>query len=200
MIFKRHFILLFFVAMVLNGYTQITAGKITYERKTNLYKKFKNWTLVLASFNYGIEGLQKLLDDQKAKGYYDLLLNEETTRYMFRLLAIKEIISHPKNYGFVIRKQDLYPPIRTYKITIDSAVTDFTAFAKKYDLSYKMLKYFNPWLRQNYLTNKDKKKYEITIPKSGYNESYFEDMSGYEKMKSGDDSVKYYNQKELLEK
>ena len=73
-------------------------------------------------------------------------------------------------------------------------------FAKKYDLSYKMLKYFNPWLRQSYLTNPDKKKYELTIPKAGYNETYFEDMSGYEKMKNGDDSVKYYNTKELLEK
>lgn len=162
------------------------------------YAKFHSWTLVLASFNYGIEGLQKILDEQKAKGYYDLLLNEETTRYMFRLLAIKEIISHPKNYGYILRKKDLYPPIRTYKVTVDTAVTDFTAFAARYEMSYKMLKYFNPWLRKNYLTNAEHKSYDITIPKAGYNEAYFDDLSGYEKSMSKEDSLKYLTGKDTL--
>jgi hypothetical protein len=152
-----------------------TEGSCKYLKEA--YNTFHNWTLALASFNYGISGLQKLLEEQKARGYYDLLLNEETTRYIFRLLAIKEIINHPKNYGFEIRKKDLYPPIRTYTVAVDSSITDMVAFARKFNLSYKMLKYFNPWLRKDHLTNPGHKKYEIAIPKAGYNESYFVDMN-----------------------
>ena len=162
------------------------------------FEKFHNWTLVLASFNYGIDGLQKLIDKQKAKGYYDLLLNEETTRYIFRLLALKELISHPKNYGYMVKKNDLYPPIHTYKITVDSTITDLVGFAGRYKLSYKMLKYFNPWLRKDELLNPEKKKYEIILPKANYNESYFDDLSEYEKKMSGDDSLKYFTGKDSL--
>ncbi|HEY6162411.1 MAG TPA: lytic transglycosylase domain-containing protein [Bacteroidia bacterium] len=156
------------------------------------YERFHDWTLVLASFNYGIEGLQKVMDEQKEKKYYDLLLNEETTRYIFRLLALKELVSNPKNYGYLVRKKDLYPPIRTYKVSVDSAISDMVGFAKHFNLSYKMLKYFNPWLRKDHLTNASGKKYEITIPRQGYNENYFDDLSDYEKKMSGDDSLTYF--------
>ena len=164
------------------------------------YGRFHNWTLVLASFNYGIDGLQKLLDQQKANGYYDLLLNEETTRYIFRLLALKELISHPKNYGYQVRKKDLYPPIRTYKVPVDSAITNLVSFAAKYKLSYKMLKYFNPWLRKDRLTNTDHIKYLVTIPMANYNESYFDDLSGYEKKMSGDDSLRFFTETDTVKK
>jgi membrane-bound lytic murein transglycosylase D len=172
-----------------------TEGSCKYFKEA--YGKFHNWTLVLASFNYGINGLQKLLDEQKAKGYYDLLLNEETTRYIFRLLTIKELINHPKNYGFEIRKKDLYPPLRTYTITVDSSVTDFVRFAQKFNLSYKMLKYFNPWLRKDHLTNPEKKRYELIIPKAGYNEGYFVDINDISRE---GDSTKYFLEKDTLKK
>ena len=131
------------------------------------YKEFNSWTLVAASYNMGIAGIQRQLDKQKVTSYYDLLLNEETARYAYRIIAIKEILSHPKNYGYVLRKKDLYPPIPTDKITIDSSITDLAEFALSQGINYRILKYFNPWLRKNRLTNKDKKNYDINIPKKG---------------------------------
>lgn len=141
------------------------------------YKTFGNWTLAAASYNVGIDGLQKQIDKQKTNSYYDLSLNEETGRYIFRILAVKEVISNPKKYGFQLRKKDLYPVIPTQKIQVDSSITDLAAFAQANNLSYKILKYFNPWLRKNNLTNKDKKTYFLDIPKPGYNEEYISRLS-----------------------
>lgn len=138
----------------------------------NAYKTFGNWTLAAASYNIGIEGLKNQLEKQRASSYYDLSLNEETARYIYRILAVKEVISNPKKYGYQLRKKDLYPFIPTKKIKIDSSITDLADFAVKNNVSYKILKYFNPWLRTNSLTNKDKKTYYINLPKPGYNEEY----------------------------
>lgn len=126
--------------------------------------KFGSWTLAAASYNMGMRGLQNQLSRQSAANYYDLHLNHETSRYVFRMLALKAIMEDPKMYGFHFRPKDLYPPLKTKTITIDSAVADFAAFANIFDLSYKTLKYHNPWLRQSYLTNKTRKTYEISIP------------------------------------
>ncbi len=133
------------------------------------YKQFNNWTLVAASYNLGITGVQAQLDKQKANKFYDLMLTEETARYVFRLLAVKEIISRPKVYGFLLRKKDLYPVISTRKIYVDSTIHNLTNFALAQGINYKMLKIFNPWLRANALTNVDKKKYMIEIPKGSVN-------------------------------
>lgn len=137
------------------------------------YSIYKSWTLVAASFNLGTNGLTRHLDRQKISNYYDLLLNEETARYVYRILSYKTIMSNPKKYGFYLTKRDLYPPIPTYTVKVDSAITDLNAFAASKNINYKMLKVFNPWLRQNYLTNKNKKTYYIKIPKDNYrNKSY----------------------------
>lgn len=136
------------------------------------YNVFGNWTLASASYNVGIEGLKRQIEKQKAASYYELSLNEETARYVFRILAVKEIIRNPQNYGYQLRKKDLYPPIETQKIKIDSSITDFSDFAAKNNVSYKVFKYCNPWLRKNSLTNKDRKTYYIELPKPGYNEEY----------------------------
>ena len=133
------------------------------------YKVFNNWTLVAASYNRGMNGIQAALDKQKVNNYYDLLLTEETARYIFRILAIKEIISRPKVYGFILRKKDLYPPLSTKKISIDSSITDLATFAINQKINYKILKTFNPWLRANTLTNPEKKKFIIEIPKGSIN-------------------------------
>jgi len=146
------------------------------------YKTFGNWTLAAAAYNVGIEGLKNQIEKQKANSYYDLSLNEETARYIFRILAVKEVISNPKQYGYQLRKKDLYPAIPTQKILIDSSITDIAAFAQTNNLSYKILKYFNPWLRKNYLTNKDKKTYSIDIPNPGYNEEYITRLSSSDSM------------------
>ncbi|MCK5822583.1 MAG: transglycosylase SLT domain-containing protein [Bacteroidales bacterium] len=132
------------------------------------YKKYNNWTLAAASYNFGRKNLNKQITRQKSDNYFNLLLGEETGRYVFRIIAIKMILSNPQNYGFNINKKDLYPIIPTYKVTIDSSVTNFAQFAKDFSINYKILKIFNPWLRENYLSNKNKKTYEIVIPKKGY--------------------------------
>jgi membrane-bound lytic murein transglycosylase D len=131
------------------------------------YKMFNNWTLVAASYNLGMGGIKGQLDKQRVSNYYDLLLTEETARYVYRILAMKEIISRPKVYGYMLRKKDLYPVIATKKITVDSTIHNLADFAISQNINYRILKLFNPWLRANALTNPDKKKYSIEIPKNG---------------------------------
>jgi hypothetical protein len=87
---------------------------------------------------------------------------------VFRIIALKEILSHPDKYGFNFREKDLYKTIPTYKVEVDTAVTDFSQFAKKFDINYKILKLHNPWLRENVLNNKSRKQYYIDIPEKGY--------------------------------
>ena len=130
-------------------------------------KKFGSWTLAAAAYNMGRSGLLKQMNRQKSYTYYDLLLNNETSRYVFRILAVKEIIENPKKYGFQFRTEDLYENIPTYEVMVDTSISSWADFSKEYDINYKILKLHNPWLRESYLTNKLKKKYYIEIPQKG---------------------------------
>lgn len=127
-----------------------------------------SWTLAAAAYNAGNAGVSRRLKEQNVTNYYDLLLGEETGRYLFRIVALKEILSHPDTYGFNFREKDLYNNIPTYKVEVDTAVTDFTQFADKFDITYKILKLHNPWLREPHLNNNSRKPYLIEIPKEGY--------------------------------
>lgn len=131
-------------------------------------EKFGSWTLAAASYNGGMNGISKKMEEQQVDNYYDLLLTEETSRYVFRILALKEIMSKSDKYGFSIPKEALYYTIPTKKIVIDSSITDLAKFAKTQGVNYKILKIHNPWLRDKKLTNNSRKKYEIEIPTSGY--------------------------------
>lgn len=130
--------------------------------------KLGSWTLAAAAYNAGNAGIAKRLKEQGVTGYYDLLLGEETGRYLFRIVALKEILSNPTIYGFNFRDKDLYNNIPTYKIEIDTAVTDFAKFAQNFGINYKILKLHNPWLREPHLNNKSRKPYLIDIPEKGY--------------------------------
>jgi membrane-bound lytic murein transglycosylase D len=131
------------------------------------YDKFGNWTMVAASYNSGRAGLDIQREIQGQNNYYDLLLNDETARYVFRVVAYKLIISDPAAYGFKIRKEDLYPEIKFYEVKVDTAVSDFSRFADKFNTNYKLLKYLNPWLRKPYLTARPNKSYTLKIPAEG---------------------------------
>jgi hypothetical protein len=131
------------------------------------YAKYGNWTLAAASYNGGRNGIDDQLEIQKENNYYDLLLNEETARYIFRVVAYKLVISDPKAYGFEIGGNEFYPELRYAEVKVDTAVTDFSRFAKNFGTNYKMLKFLNPWLRKPYLTNKAGKTYWIKIPEAG---------------------------------
>ncbi len=127
-------------------------------------KKLGSWTLAAAAYNMGENGVEKALEKQKVENYYDLLLNTETARYMFRILAIKEIYSQPAEFGFALDSSDYYPVISTKTIKVDYAITDLAQFAKDNGTTYKELKLLNPWLRKTYLKNTAKKEYEIKLP------------------------------------
>ena len=131
-------------------------------------EKFGSWTLAAASYNGGMNGISKKMEEQEVTNYYDLLLTEETSRYVFRILALKEIMKNSDKYGFRIPNEALYYAIPTKKIVIDTTITDLAKFAKIQGVNYKILKIHNPWLRDKKLINPSKKKYEIEIPTEGY--------------------------------
>jgi len=130
------------------------------------YEKYGSWTLAAASYNMGMNGLDRQIERQKVSNYYDMLLNEETARYVYRILAVKEVLSKPAQYGFHFRPKDLYPTYQTKSVSVDSSVADFAAFAQEKEINYKILKILNPWLRESYLTNPTGKTYEIKLPAS----------------------------------
>ena len=131
-------------------------------------ERFGSWTLAAASYNAGMAGISRRLTKQNAATYYDLLLGEETGRYIFRIVAIKEILNNPAKYGFNFRHKDLYNSVPTYKVSVDTAVTDFVKFSEKFGINYKILKLHNPWLREAHLNNKSRKQYFLEIPEEGH--------------------------------
>jgi membrane-bound lytic murein transglycosylase D len=131
------------------------------------YDQYKNWTLVAASFNRGPEGVRKAMENQKVSDFYDLYFLDETARYIFRILALKEIYNHPARYGYYLREQDFHPPIPMYTLKIDTAIADLPAFALKMKINYRILRELNPWIRRYSLPNKSKKTYLFNLPKEG---------------------------------
>ncbi len=131
------------------------------------YKKYNNWTLAAAAYDMGTGALDKQLQKQGVNSYYELDLNDETAMYIYRLLAFKEIISRPEAYGYKLRKKDLFAPIPTYSVKVDSTITDITAFAISQSSTVMDLKAMNPWLLKNSLNNPNHKTYLILFPKKG---------------------------------
>ena len=144
------------------------ATEVACEYLKNSKEKLGSWTLAAAAYNAGMTGISRRLGEQEVGTYYDLLLGEETGRYLFRIVAVKEILSNPLRYGFNFRDKDLYSLVPTYKVEVDTAVTDFAKFAKDFGINYKILKLHNPWLREPHLNNKSRKQYFIEIPKPGH--------------------------------
>ena len=129
------------------------------------HKSLGSWSLAAAAYNMGKAGLQKRIREQGAKSYFDLNLNAETSRYLLRIMALKEIMQAPQKYGYYLEDQDYYPAQPAYKIVEESgSISDLSAYAQKHKISYRMLKVYNPWLRKTSLTNKYKKTYRIKIP------------------------------------
>jgi len=138
----------------------VAACKYLLDAKENL----GNWTLTAASYNAGKAGISKRMEAQHVTSYYDLLLVDETERYLPRIVAVKEILNNPVKYGFIFDQEDLYTIQKTKTLQVDTVISDLAVFAKNQDINYKLLKLHNPWLRENKLNNKSKKMYEIKIP------------------------------------
>jgi membrane-bound lytic murein transglycosylase D len=129
-------------------------------------KRFGNWLLAAAAYNMGGTRLSKEIKAQKGKSYFDLNLNQETSRYVFRLVALKEIMTNPQDFGFYIEEADLYKPIDNYyEVEVKEPVNNWGTFAQKYNISYRMLKVYNPWLVKTNLANKNRNSYVVKIPK-----------------------------------
>lgn len=127
-------------------------------------ERFGNWTMAAAAYNAGNAGMARKINDQQVKGYYDLLLGEETKRYLPRIIAVKEILSNPEKYGFIFDNDDLYYFKPTRFVEVDTAITNIAQFSKDLGINYKILKEYNPWLRENKLNNGSRKLYQIQIP------------------------------------
>ena len=131
------------------------------------YEKYGNWTLTAASYNGGRGRIDEQIKVQKQNNYYDLLLTEETARFVFRAAAYKLVMSNPAAYGFNIPEEDIYPELKYYEVKVDTAIKDLADFAESYGTNYKMLKFLNPWLRQSNFTPQPRKSYMIKIPEEG---------------------------------
>ncbi len=145
----------------------------------NSFAKYGNWTMVAASYNAGISGVSRQATIQDSNSYYDLLLSEETSRYLFRILALKLVIGEPLKYGFKVNEDEKYPIIPVKEIKVDGSIKSFTEFARSNNINYKLLKQFNPWLKQTYLKNPRNKTYTFKIPEVGKYRSFtFTDQTG----------------------
>lgn len=143
-------------------YEKATVAACKYFRKA--HSKFGDYTMAAASYNMGMNGLKNQVERQKNDYYYDLLLNTETKRYVPRILAIKAIVSNPTAYGFNIDDSEKYPPVDQYReILVDKTIPNLADFAIEQGINYKILKFYNPWLRDNKLTVL-KNRYKIKIP------------------------------------
>ena len=128
------------------------------------YDKYGNWMTAAASYNAGMGRISNELDKQGGEDVFDLSLVEETSRYPFRMMAMKEVMSNPYKYGFVIKSDQLHKQIRTKDVKVNYQIDDLNKFAQSYGLTYAQLKDFNPWLRDRKLPNKSGKEYIIKIP------------------------------------
>lgn len=147
-------------------YDPLKATVAACEYLKDAYARFGNWTLVAASYNRGMTGLRKAIEEQQVNSYYDLYLNDETSRYVFRILAIKEIVNNPEKYGFRISPAHLYREEPVRYIEVNESIPDLVDFAKSHGTNFKLLKRHNPWLRDERLTVRKGKTYRLAIPKN----------------------------------
>ena len=137
-----------------------------------LNKKYHNWSLTAAAYNAGQKRISELITAQQVNSYFDLLMPEETERYLFRIMAMKLIVEDPMKYSFKIEKDELYTPLAFNELIVTTGITNLTTFAKEHGITYKLLKHFNPWLRTEKLKNTTGKKYKIKIPTAPFDNTF----------------------------
>lgn len=130
----------------------------------NAYKKYGNWESAMASYNGGQGRISRELEAQMVDSAFDLWLVSETSRYMFRIMAMKEILEHPAKYGYHLEPSQLYQPVKYEVAEVDSAVTSWPEWAKEQGIDYLTLRQHNPWIRSRKLPNEKGKTYKVLIP------------------------------------
>ena len=134
------------------------------------FEKYGNWTVVAASFNGGMGRFDRIVKSQKTTNYYEMYMNPETSRYIFRILAFKLIFEHPEKYGYFLKKEELYPRIRTKTLEINQNIPDLPGFASGQGISYRMLRELNPWINDTQWVVKQGKTYKSLLPVGNYTE------------------------------
>lgn len=127
------------------------------------YSRFGNWALTCAAYNCGENGVKRQMAKQDCKDYWGLAINNETSRYVYRILAYKVLMQDPRQYGFYVRQKDCHQPLQYDTITIDSTITNMPMFAKALNCPYKYFKILNPQVRSDKLTNPNKKTHTFKI-------------------------------------
>ena len=128
------------------------------------YDKYQDWIAVAASYNAGQARISSQFEKQQVDDMLDLYLVEETTRYVYRIIAAKIMFSNPSAFGFRLRTKDLYMPIPYKEVTVNTGISNLAEWAKKQGITYALLKNMNPWLRDNFLQNVSKRTYTLKIP------------------------------------
>ncbi len=128
------------------------------------YAKFGSWELAAAAYNRGSNGLERDMEEQGVRHLFDTYLNNETSRYFFRILAVKEILENPEKYNFLITNKEKYATFKTFSISIKEDIDDLSSWAKKNGFNLKILKKLNPWLISKQLKVKKGKSYKILLP------------------------------------
>lgn len=141
------------------------------------YKTFGNWSLAAASYNMGEGALSKAIKIQKVNSYFDLHLNKETSRYVYRILAAKLILSNSADFGFYYRPQESYEPYRFYTVEVDTTINDLPQFALNQGANYQLLKLLNPWIRNYSLPNDGETTYTIKLPDGDFDDFLLEQDS-----------------------
>lgn len=131
------------------------------------YQKYGSWALAAASYNAGLYGVDRQIKRQRQKNYYNLLFSEETLRYVMRIVAVKAILEKPELYGYSVPEEEKYEPLKSSEIRIDGPIPNLADFAISKGINYKILKIYNPWLRDTLLTNKSRRTYMIKLPQEG---------------------------------
>jgi hypothetical protein len=129
-----------------------------------LYNRFHSWTAAAAAYNCGENGLARRMDKQQTTSYYNLWLNSETSRYVYRILAMKTIMKNPRQYGYFLRQCDLYPPVPTRTVTLEGQNVNLYTFARNNNTNYKVLRMLNPWIKTDELKNKARRTYKVQLP------------------------------------
>ncbi len=142
------------------------ATRAACEKLRDLYERFDSWILAAAAYNMGASGLASAIKQQGSRVYFDLNLNEETSRYLFRILAYKDLFARPEAFGYRMSQKELYHPLDDYReIKIKESVLSWAEFAERHKTTYRMLKVYNPWLLSSSLKVSGRKEYVVRVPR-----------------------------------
>ena len=145
-------------------YDPVKSTRAAADYLKHAYEKFGSWTMAAASYNRGVTGMVNSIEHQNERDYYRLMLNEETSRYVFRILAAKMVLENPEKYGYDVQPQHLYVPFKTYSVDVTETIPNLVEWSIEHNITFRQLKRYNPWIQSDQLTVKNGKVYKIQLP------------------------------------